>query len=88
MHVLYTSIVKAGVEEEKDGETGGQTGREQLHVGGLGQADQVKEVTAAQETELVAEASRVASLVASSHVELSHAGGDLIIFVAQLRSFV
>ena len=41
LHVLHTSIVKTGVEEEKNGETGGQAGREQLHVGGLGQADQV-----------------------------------------------
>ena len=88
MHVLYTSGTSASIVEQKNGEEGSEASREKLHVGGLRQADQVKEVTTAEEAELVAEASRVIGLVASTHVEWLNARVDLILVVPQLRLLV
>ena len=88
MDVLDTWGVSARVEEEKDGEQGGQARSQQLHVRSLGQTDQVQEVTTSKETELVAEASHGFVLVVCAHIERSNLRVHLILVVAQLRPLV
>jgi len=69
LHILHTCLVWLGVEEEKDGEHGRQTSSQEFDIGCLWEAEQIEEVSSAQKTKLVAEASLSFHITVSSSVQ-------------------
>ena len=88
MHVLDSLLRLVRIVEEKDGEDGGEARRQQLDVGGLGQAEQVKEVTSTEKAELIEEAGLDGVLVRSTLVDLIQAVEDLVTIISQCALFI
>jgi len=82
LNILNTGLVCLNVVKEQYSEESGKTSCQKLDIGGLGQTDQVEEVSLAKKTELIAEGSGDGFLVGGSRVKFSETRDDRISIVA------
>ena len=83
LDVLDAGVISASVEEEKDGKDGSEAGSQKLDIGGLGETEEIEEVSLAKKTELVEEPGLDTLLVGSSLIERHDSWSDLTVVVAE-----